>query len=140
LDKWDTLVKKSVEEKQKRQRGRPKKGEVVKKEPTRLERQGGMNLEEMLDDLPKDCEVGSKKNSKGYKETWVGYKLHIDTADGQVPISCVLTSASTHDSQAAIPLAEMTSQRVTNLYDLMDSAYDAEEIKNQSIDTTMCLL
>jgi len=60
------------------------------------------------------------KNSKGHIETWVGYKLHIDTADGQVPVSCVLTSASTHDSQVAIPLAELTSTRVTNLYDLMD--------------------
>ena len=35
-----------------------------------------------------------------------------------------LTSASLHDSQAAIPLATMTAGRVTNLYDLMDSAYD----------------
>ena len=74
------------------------------------------------------------KNSKGHIETGVGYKLHIDTADGQVPASCVLTSASTHDSQVAIPLAEMTSKRVTNLYDLMDSAYDASEIRNKSIE------
>ena len=34
--------------------------------------------------------VGSEKNSKGYKETWVGYKLHLDVADGQIPISCIL--------------------------------------------------
>jgi hypothetical protein len=34
-----------------------------------------------------------------------------------------------HDSQAAIPLAQMTAERVTNLYDLMDSAYDAPQIK-----------
>ena len=31
-------------------------------------------------------------------ETWIGYKLHIDVADGQIPISCILTSASLHDS------------------------------------------
>ena len=37
-----------------------------------------------------------------------------------------------HDSQAAIPLATMTARRVTNLYDLMDSAYDAPEIKAHS--------
>lgn len=134
IESREKPVKTAQVVKEKRKRGRPKKGEEVVKEPTRLERQGGMNLEEMLDDLPKDCNVGSKKNSKGYKETWVGYKLHIDTADGQVPISCVLTSASMHDSQAAIPLAELTSTRVTNLYDLMDSAYDAEPIKNQSIE------
>jgi len=101
------------------------------KEPTRLERQEKMTLDEMLDDLPKDCNVGSKKNSKGYQETWVGYKLHIDTADGQVPVSCVLTSASTDDSQVAIPLAEITNVRDC-LYDLMDSAYDADEIKKKS--------
>ena len=39
-----------------------------------------------------------------------------------------ITSASLHDSQAAIPLALTTAQRVTNLYDLMDSAYDAQAI------------
>jgi len=112
-----------------RKRGRPKKGdEPPSPEPTRLERQAGMTLTEMLDELPRACNVGSKKNSKGYKETWVGYKLHIDAADGQIPISCILTSASLHDSQAAIPLAQMTAQRVTHLYDLMDSAYDAQSI------------
>ena len=37
----------------------------------------------MLDDLPTACDVGMKKDSKGYKSTWVGYKLHIDVADGQ---------------------------------------------------------
>jgi len=128
------VKKESVQEADKpnRARGRPKKDEKVVKKPTSDERQGEMTLEKMLDDLPKDCDVGSKKNSKGYKETWVGYKLHIDTADGQVPISCVLTSASTHDSQVAIPLAEITKRRVTNLYDLMDSAYDADEIKKRS--------
>jgi hypothetical protein len=87
-----------------------------------------MTLEQMLDDLPRPCNVGSKKNSKGYQETWIGYKLHLDVADGQIPISCILTSASLHDSQAAIPLARLTAQRVTNLYDLMDSAYDAQSI------------
>ena len=35
-----------------------------------------------------------KKDSKGYKSTWVGYKLHLEVADGQIPISCLLTSAS----------------------------------------------
>ena len=115
-----------------RKRGRPKKGEPsLPPEPTRLERQAAMTLEQMLDDLPRASNVGSKKNSQGYKETWVGYKLHLDVADGQIPISCILTSASLHDSQAAIPLARMTAQRVTHLYDLMDSAYDARLIHEQ---------
>jgi hypothetical protein len=90
-----------------------------------------MTLEQILDDLPRDCNVGTKKNSKGYKESWIGYKLHLDVADGQIPISCILTSASLHDSQAAIPLALTTAQRVTNLYDLSDSAYDAPLIHEQ---------
>ena len=42
-----------------------------------------MSLPAMLDDLPTACDVGMKKDSKGYKSTWVGYKLHIDVADGQ---------------------------------------------------------
>jgi hypothetical protein len=113
----------------KRKRGRPKKGEQAPPpEPTQLERQAGQTLEKILDELPKACNAGSKTNSKGYKETWVGYKLHLDVADGQIPISCILTSASVHDSQAAIPLALTTAQQVTSLYDLMDSAYDARLI------------
>jgi Transposase DDE domain/Transposase domain (DUF772) len=116
-----------------RQRGRPKNGAPPPApEPTRLERQASMTLEELLADLPRECNVGSKKNSKGYRETWVGYKLHLDVADGQIPVSCLLTSASLHDSQAAIPLAQLSARRVTNLYDLMDSAYDAQAIHEHS--------
>jgi hypothetical protein len=51
-------VKKVKNDKPKRKRGRPKKGEEVIKEPTRLERQSKMNIEEMLDDLPKECDIG----------------------------------------------------------------------------------
>jgi hypothetical protein len=117
----------------KRKRGRPKKGEVVaQKEPRRLERQASMTLAEMLTDLPTCCNVGTKSNAKGRTTGWIGYKLHIDTADGDIPISCLLTAASVHDSQVAIPLAIITAGRVTNLYDLMDSAYDAPEIREKS--------
>ena len=58
----------------------------------------------------------------------MGYKLHMGTADPGAPISCLLTSASRHDSQAAIPLATLSTERGTYLYELMDAAYDAEEI------------
>ena len=116
-----------------RKRGRPKKGEAAApKEPRRLERQAGMTLHEMLADLPTACTIGTKRNAKGHTTSWIGYKLHIDTGDGDIPISCLLTSASLHDSQAAIPLATITASRVTNLYDLMDSAYDAPEIREKS--------
>ncbi len=118
--------------KPKRKRGRPRKGEERPKEPSRLERQPQMTLAEMLDDLPHACDVGTKRNAKGNKESWIGYKLHIDAGDGGIPLSCILTSASVHDSQVAIPLATMTAARVTNLYDLMDAAYDAAEIRAHS--------
>ena len=125
-------VKVAAPEMPKRKRGRPMKGEVVEKEPRRLERQATMSLAEMLSDLPTHCAVGTKRNAKGHTTSWIGYKLHLDVADGDIPISGLLTSASLHDSQAAIPLATVTSGRVTNLYDLMDSAYDAPEIKQKS--------
>ncbi len=116
-----------------KKRGRPKKGEERIKEPTRLEKQSaGLSLSEMTADLPMVCNVGTKRNSKGYKTSWIGYKLHIDASDGGIPISCLLTSASLHDSQVAIPLAEMTNRRVTNCYDLMDAAYDSPLIKQHS--------
>jgi len=114
----------------KRKRGRPKKGEcAAPKQPTRIERQQTMTRDEMLADLPVACNRGCKTNSKGYRETWNGYKLHLDVADGHIPVTPLLTSASLHDSQAAIPLATITSERVTYLYDLMDSAYDCEGIE-----------
>ena len=122
-------VRKSKPAKQKRKRGRPRKGEQRAPQPTRLQRQGSMTLEALLADLPRVCDTGVKRNAQGYQEKWNGYKLHIDAIDGGLPVSCLLTSASLHDSQAAIPLAQLTAGRVDNLYDLMDSAYDAAEIR-----------
>ena len=118
--------------KPKRQRGRPRKGLEQAKEPRRLERQSTMTLPQMLADLPRDCDLGVKRDAKGYQTSWRGYKFHLDVADGAIPVSCLLTSASLHDSQVAIPLATLTAGRVRNLYDLMDSAYDAPEIRAHS--------
>jgi hypothetical protein len=126
-------IKREAIQKVAAKRGRPKQGEERLKPLTRIEKQAnGMSLAGMLNDLPKACDVGTKKNSKGYKVSWTGYKLHIDVADGGIPISAVLTSASTHDSQVAIPLAKMSSERVTHLYDVMDSAYDVPQIHDMS--------
>ena len=99
-------------------------------EMSRIERQSlpGTTLPQMLQELPRVCDKGCKTNSKGSKDWWVGYKLHMDVADGEVPISCILTSASVHDSQVAIPLARMTADRVTSLYDLMDRGYESAHI------------
>jgi hypothetical protein len=122
-----------VPDQPKRKRGRPRKGEVVPPKPKkRVELQSDRSLEENLEDLPTICNVGTKKNSKGYKESWIGYKLHLDCIDGDIPVSAILTSASLHDSQAAIPLAQMSSERVKSLYDLMDAAYDSPQIHSFS--------
>lgn len=127
------LKKPTKEQQPAKKRGRPKKGEQRVKKLTRLEKQSlGMTIKAMLSDLPKACDIGTKMNSKGYKTSWQGYKLHIDSSDTGIPINCILTSASVHDSQVAIPLATITSQRVTNLYDLMDAAYDSPYIKEHS--------
>lgn len=124
--------KKKAGQKPKKKCGRPRKGEEGPKEPTRLEKQPEMTLSEMLEDLPTECNCGTKKKL-GKTYHWIGYKFHVDFADGEIPISCILTSASLHDSQTAIPLAAMSAERVVSLYDLMDAAYDAEQIKAYSV-------
>lgn len=129
----EKAVKKEKKEKIKKKKGRPKKGEIREaKEEKRLDRQINQSFEEALKELPTACDIGSKKNSKGYLETWKGYKLHVDVNDCGLPVSAVLTSASVHDSQAAIPMMKMTSTRVDYLYDLMDAAYDAAQIYETS--------
>jgi hypothetical protein len=139
-DSTDIVLREKTEKKPKApekdivkyKRGRPKKDESrVAKKDNRLSRQRSMSLQEMMNELPVKCDIGVKKKS-GKNYYWKGRKLHIDWGDGEVPISCILTSASLHDSQAAIPLAKMSYERVSSLYDLMDSAYDAKEIEEYS--------
>lgn len=116
-----------------RKKGRPKKGEErPAPEPTRVEKQRTMTLIEMLSDLPTACDKGAKKDSKGNIMYWNGYKLHLDTIDGGIPVSAIVTSASVHDSQVAIPLATLTAEKLIVLYDLMDSAYDVPSIIEHS--------
>jgi hypothetical protein len=116
-------------EKAKKKRGRPAKGEKrPPAEPKRIEIQLGQSATEAIADLPQQCDRGTKKNSKGYKQSWTGYKLHVDVNDLGLPLSAVLTSASVHDSQVAIPLMKLTTAKVEYCYDLMDAAYDAKEI------------
>jgi hypothetical protein len=115
-----------------KKRGRRPQGQAAAPAASRLLRQLTQTLPEMLRELPSGCDIGSKLSSKGYQQHWRGYKLHIDVADGGIPVSCLLTSASLHDSQAAIPMATLTVQRVTSLYDLMDAAYDAKAIAEHS--------
>ena len=138
IEAREKAIKKPVEKKTEKivqKKGRPRLGEKRMKtdeELRRLERQVKRTLMENLDELPRKCDWGCKRNSDGKQEVWKGYKLHMDTMDGDIPVSAVLTAASLHDSQAAIPLAQMSAERVTNLYDLMDAAYDAKEIRATS--------
>ena len=112
-----------------------RRGEGVSTPLTKLNRLGQQRqqtLAHMLSELPNACDRGTKCNAQGYKVSWNGYKLHLDTADCGVPVSALLTSASVHDSQTAVPLATMTASRVTNLYDLMDAAYCSKELHEHS--------
>ena len=122
----------AVEAREKAAKKKPKEPSDGAAEPTRMERQLERSLEENLEDLPRECDWGTKKNSKGKRQVWRGYKLNLDAIDGDIPLSWLVTSASLHDSQAAIPLAQMSAERVTSLYDLADAAYDAKEIRKMS--------
>lgn len=113
-----------------KKRGRPRKDEArpqAKESP--IERQRKQTLAQMLKEIPTGCDRGTKCNAQGYKVSWNGYKLHIDTTDCGVPVSALLSSASMHDSRAAVPLSRITQKRVTNLYDLMDAAYCSSELQ-----------
>ncbi|UKI31991.1 MAG: transposase [Lentisphaeria bacterium] len=105
------------------------KQEIAEIKTRRLELQPHQTLPENLADLPQGCDWGGKRDSKGKTSYWCGYKLHLAVGDGEVPLAAILSSASLHDSQAAIPLIQMSSARAKILYDLADCAYDAEEIK-----------
>ena len=126
-------IKKETPVKEPKKKGRPAKGEQRPPvEPKRTEVQRTQSAEEAIQLLPKVCDRGVKKNAKGYTETWNGFKLHLDFNDCGLPLSAVLTSASVHDSQVAIPLMKLTSSKVTYFYDLMDAAYDAAAVWDQS--------
>jgi hypothetical protein len=118
----------------KRKRGRPRRGDArpaAKESP--LSRQRKQTLARMIEEIPTACDRGTKCNAQGYKVSWNGYKLHLDTADCGVPVSALLTSASMHDSRAAIPLSLISAQRVTSLYDVMDAAYCSTELREHSL-------
>ena len=66
--------------------------------PKRLKLKPTRTFDENLADLPSRCDVWCKRNSKGHQESWIGCKLHLDTVDGDFPVSAVLTSASAYDA------------------------------------------
>jgi hypothetical protein len=125
---------KNVEEEVEIKKGPKKRAAKGSVKPTRIERQasGTMTLDEMIKELPTDCNIGRKTSASGHMYAWIGYKLHLTVDDNSIPLAAMISSASMNDSQAAIPLAIITAKRVTSLYDLMDSGYYANAISEHS--------
>ena len=48
--------------------------------------------------------LGLQKETAGQDRILARLKAHLDVIDGDIPVSFILTSASLHDSQVAIPL------------------------------------
>src|SRR2546425_8257587 len=123
---------KPLKKRAKEPRARQKCGRKGKNDPprqfTRLQKQRRQTTEEAFAELPKVCDFGVKADTHGKRHFWVGYKEHIDWTDNGLPLSARITSASVHDSQVAIPLAKLTASKRTVLYELMDAAYDVNEI------------
>lgn len=131
-DSTPIMTRESVgikKEKSRTRKSRAHKDKKTFQKLTRLEKQasGNWSFEQMMEDLPQSCDRGSKKGL-----SWKGYKLHLAVDDHCIPLAAIITSASVHDSQVAIPLAIKTKQRVDNFYDLMDAAYSIKEILDHS--------
>ena len=88
------------------------------------------NYNRFLKKLNKKCSKTCKKNSKGDKEYYIGYKIHLAVDDNGIPISSIITGANVSDYKPAIPLIRMSNERVRFLYVLMDKGYDSQEIEN----------
>ena len=73
-----------------------------------------MTLDEMLEELPKGCDIGAKSTGKGYPG------LHLDAIDGGIPISSA--DLGLGGLSGGHPAGDVTARRVTSLYDLMDNA------------------
>lgn len=82
--------------------------------------------------LPTACDRGVKKNATGYTATGNGFQRPVDVQDMGLPSSAILTSASVHESQVAIPLRQLTSGKGTSCSDLMDAADAARQMWEQS--------
>jgi hypothetical protein len=126
-------VKQVKQPKAPRKKGRPAKG--VQQEPTdpkRLDVPQRQSAQDAIALLSTACDRGVTQNAKGYTETWNGFTLHVDVNDSGLPLSAILTSASVHESQVALPLMKLTSGKGTSCDDLMDAAYDAGQVWEQS--------
>jgi Transposase DDE domain len=107
----------------------------VRKEPKLkvITRQLTQSLTQMLAALPSVCDRGTKCNAQHKVTRRVGTAISCaSTRQIVVSVSTLLTSASVHDSQTAMPLALMSQSRVTSCYDLMNATYCSTEIREHS--------
>ncbi len=107
----------------------PAKGNTPPPDQGRPGLQAGRGMQENIDGLPVECDWGCKRNSKGKTEQWRGYKLHLGTDDAGIPVAALISSASLHDSQAAIPLMQKAEALTfPHRFDIADAAYDAKAL------------
>jgi hypothetical protein len=98
-------------------------------EPTTQELQETRTWRESLDLLPIACDYGVKLGPKGFPIHWRGYKAHVSTGDGGIPLAMFTTSASVSDCTCAIPLMQMVAERVGQVfYNLFDAGYQGKPI------------
>jgi len=69
-----------------------------------------------FDDRHREFIAVCEKDSKGKKQTWRGYKLHLDTVDGDLPVSWLLTFASLHDSHSCQPTSVLPDRFAKPLF------------------------
>lgn len=132
LEVREKALRKNSKENRKKAKADKKKAEKAGEWTRRQKQLKVQNLDQMINDLPKQCDIGMKKSGQGYTMTWKGYKVHAAVDDHCIPLAVIVTSASLNDCEVAIPLASKANQVVINFYDLMDAAYDHPEIKEQS--------
>lgn len=118
-DATDILVR-SKRVKKKKLKWRRKKGRSKK-----TYKQIHAPLQSAVAEIAKENDFGRKG-----QYVWWGHKLHLDVADGDIPVTALLSSASLHDSQVAIPLERLSNLRLKSKMTLMDSAYDSENIRS----------
>jgi len=95
---------------QKAVRHSPSTGELKRRDI-----QARRTMVQNVSDPPRQCDNGVKWNSMGHDFWWTNNKLDIDTMDGDNSLSAILTSAFQHDSQAGVPLIQISTDRCSIL-------------------------
>ena len=115
------------------ERGVRKPQTEEEKKATELSAQRTRTADENFALLPTHCDWGVKRDSKGKRKTWRGYKLHVACTDGDIPLCAFVSSANLNDAKAMIPMMQKVSEDFDYFYDLADAGYDAAEIRQASL-------